>query len=163
MDPKAAMDWYDQLPRISLSGTEAIKSRQKIKKVGKITTTINSVLPKTMYFFSYKAETVKIYDVYPLIFPIRLLKGAMLGINFHYLDFKDRASLFDHMSGKSLRWEAFKNKKAKRCIKRYNADRFLSPLYKIPKEEWICALFLPAGKFIARDGGGVIPKSLIWV
>jgi hypothetical protein len=119
-----------------------------------------------MYMFFYDPKhkaTLPYYDRFPLIFPINKAKGGFLGINFHYLPLKLRASLMDNLyeitsnekydektkmeiSYKILK-SAEKFAEFKPTIKHYLSSQIRSRLLYVNPVEWDIALFLDTARF----------------
>jgi len=119
-----------------------------------------------MYFFVYNPKhraTLPYYDMFPLVIPIKAVKGGFLGINFHYLSPRDRAILLDEIKGwvtdKSLKetsrilltykmmqgWNQFE--RAAPCLKRYLKSHMRTQFIQVKPDEWGPALFLPVEEF----------------
>lgn len=138
-----------------------------------------------MFHFFYDAKhkaTLPYWDQFPLIFPIELSKGSMLGINMHYLPLDMRAKLMDalytiaernqHNTVTRIKLSYGVLKGASRfvyfkpCIKRYLFPHVKSEFMRILPQEWDMALFLPTARFVGasetkvfRDSRKIIRKS----
>jgi hypothetical protein len=128
-------------------------------------TSASSILGK-MYFYSYNPkhkETLPWYDTFPLVFPIQKYNDGFLGLNFHYLQPKDRAVLMDQLkmyanntkmdetTRLQLTYNMLKGftkiKRAKPTIHRYLSSKVKSKFVLVNADEWEIALFLPVERF----------------
>ena len=140
-----------ETPQKILSRTEQLESK--------------SVLGK-MYFYSYDPKhkaTLPWYDTFPLVFPIERYNDGFLGLNFHYLNPKDRAILMDQLKGFAtnkkydettrlrLTYNMLKGftkyKRAKPTVHRYLSNKIKSKFVLVNADEWEVALFLPVERF----------------
>jgi hypothetical protein len=160
---RAAGDWFrsivnrtkgkfsSETPQKILSRTEQLESK--------------SVLGK-MYFYSYNPkwkDKLPWYDTFPLVFPIERYNDGFLGLNFHYLNPKDRAVLMDQLKAFAnnkkydettklqLTYDMLKGftkiKRAKPTIHRYLNSKVNSKFVLVNADEWEVALFLPVERF----------------
>ncbi len=122
----------------------------------------NQVLGK-MYFFTYDPKWKKElpwYDTFPLIFPIKTYPDGFLGLNFHYLNPKERAVLMDQLKSFAnnkrfddstkllLTYQTIKKiGRARPTIHRYLGKHVSSKFVLIDADEWEVALFLPVERF----------------
>ena len=172
---KAARDWYrDQAKTVKRSdvnettfiknmGTDRYESRFRIGN---------------MYMFVYDPKhkkTLPYYDRFPLIFPINRAKGGFLGINFHYLPLKSRATLMDALyeQVKGVNYDdntklrlsydilngAAKFNEFKPTIKHYLTKHVRTKLVYIHPTEWDTALFLPSQRFVGATATQVWADS----
>lgn len=119
-----------------------------------------------MYFYSYNPkwkDKLPYYDTFPLVFPIEKYKDGFLGLNFHYLQPKDRAILMDQLkiyannkkydetTRLQLTYNMLKGftkiKRAKPTIHRYLTNKVNSKFVLVNADEWEVALFLPVERF----------------
>lgn len=144
----------------------------------------NAAFPGCFYFYQYDPKhkmTLPYYDLFPFTLVLSVEKDSFLGLNFHYLDYFNRAMLFDAIypfrEGRlarpdtrdirmrlmitydilkaSSRYRAFKP-----CIKRYLVDHVRTPLLKVGAKEWDVALFLPVEAFVKQTKQQVWSESL---
>lgn len=166
---RTAIDWF--ISKIRKAASPVTKQdilRSKTRRVD------NTAMGK-MYFFSYDPKmkkTLPYYDTFPLIFIIEEYDDGFLGLNLHYLNFRDRAILLNRLS-------AFKNNSkydettklkvsydmiasaskldmAKPAIKRYLFNHIRSRFIEIPASEWDMAIFMPVERFVYNTNK---PKS----
>lgn len=119
-----------------------------------------------MYFFIYDPKhkaTLPYYDSFPLIFPIDVKPGKIMGLNFHYLPLPLRAklmdSLYDHVTNErydettkmkvtySILNSVSKYKEFKPTLKTYLTSNLRSKLIYVNPSEWDIALFLNVAQF----------------
>lgn len=135
-----------------------------------------------MVVFNYDPKLKKklpYYDAVPCIFIVNIYpeKKAFLGLNLHYLPYKQRAILLDELyqiennskipMQKKLKisWEVlqrFSNfNLVKPCIKMYLFNHLRSKLVQIPYEEWAAVAMLPvSGGFHKKSAMEVWNDSL---
>ncbi len=129
-----------------------------------------------MMMFVYDPKLKKelpYYDTFPLIFPIKKVKGGFHGINMHYLPYRHRALLFDALLSTQLNNTKFdettrmklsydvlksaaKYKYFRPCYKHYLDKHVQSRFIWIPPNEWDFALFLPTERFKKKS------KEEVW-
>ena len=160
---RAAGNWFRSIVnrtrgQFSSETPEKILSRQE-------STVSSSVLGK-MYFYSYNPkwkDKLPWYDTFPLVFPIERYNDGFLGLNFHYLNPKDRAVLMDQLktfannkkydetTKLQLTYDMLKGftkiKRAKPTIHRYLNSKVNSKFVLVNADEWEVALFLPVERF----------------
>lgn len=126
----------------------------------------NSVKVGGMYMFYYDPklkEKLPYYDMVPLIFPIKRYKDGFLGLNVHYIPYRERAALmdalysvtnnnkFDESTKLKISYDilkaAAKYKWFKPCLKRYLSQHLRSRLFYIQATEWQIAAFLPLARW----------------
>lgn len=134
-----------------------------------------NVWPGCLYFFAYDPKgnaTLPYYDEFPFVLCIKRTSGSFLGLNFHYLDYRNRAILFDALyhlhsdENMNLRTRLLvtydllqassKYKQFRPCIKRYLNTHIQGPLLKVGASEWDIALFLPVESFAKQ------PMQNVW-
>lgn len=138
-------------------------------------TTVMSPVPGELYMYYYDAKhkaTLPYWDKFPLVFPFRMMPDGFIGINLHYLHYKQRILLLDALqeiatsprkttsakltiSYDILRTVA-KGKKFEKCIHRYLYDHFKTPIKKIHSDNWVTAALLPNEMFVGET------KEYIW-
>lgn len=125
-----------------------------------------STIMGRMYFYAYDAKhkkTLPYYDRFPLVFPIERYDDGFLGLNLHYLNYRDRAVLLKNLTEfrTNDKWDqttrlrmtynavqrASKFNMAKPCIKRYLYTQVRSQFIEINANEWYIAIFLPVDNF----------------
>lgn len=122
----------------------------------------SSVIVGKMYLFQYSAKhdkTLPYWDAAPLIFPIDISWGYVLGLNFHYLDYRLRAIMLDQLwqftnntrldqyTRLRLSYQLLKQSSASKYVKptihKYLATHVRSNFLLIDPSEWMYALWLP--------------------
>lgn len=129
-----------------------------------------------MYFFVYDPKhkkTLPYYDTFPLVFPIEIYDDGFLGLNFHYLDYKQRILLLGELSSlaNNKKYDnttklllSYKKIKAfsqffQPTVKRYLSGHVRSQFIRIFPDEWENALFLPLQNFEKATTGKVWKDS----
>tara|TARA_R110000765_G_scaffold9493_4_gene29611 strand:- start:808 stop:1428 length:621 start_codon:yes stop_codon:yes gene_type:complete len=129
-----------------------------------------------LMMFLYNPEsklTIPYYDRFPIVIPIEVYKKpypGFLGLNFHYLDYYDRARLLDMLqvlgSKEAIKLNRInydllaavrKYKSFKPCLKRYRMANVMTNMALIPRAMWEIALFMPT-----EDFRKVKNKASIW-
>ena len=160
---KAAGNWF----RSIVNRTKGQFSQETPKKIlsRQESLVTKSILGK-MYFYTYDPKwknELPWYDTFPLVFPIEKYKDGFLGLNFHYLDPKQRAILMDQLkmyaNNKAydettklvLRYKMLKGftkiKRARPTVHRYLTSKVKSKFVLVNADEWEVALFLPVERF----------------
>lgn len=134
-----------------------------------------------MYFFQYDAkyaESLEYWDFFPVIFPIEKYKdGSILGINFHYLPYKQRAMLldslyslknnrkYDETTKLNLSYQVLKGAAKYKLfyptLHRYLPAQVKSRMIECFASEWSLACFLPLESFHSIKNPGV-RKEQVW-
>ena len=112
-------------------------------------------------------KTLPYYDIYPLVFPIKLDSKGFLGINLHYLPLSLRAQLMDALytliNTKTIKETtriklsynilngAAKFSAFRPCVKRYLYPHVRSQFLMVSPLEWDAVLMLPLQRFIKAD------------
>jgi len=129
----------------------------------------NTVIGK-MYFFWYDPKTkatLPMYDRFPLVFPIESYPDGFLGLNLHYLSFKERSALlntlmkfrnnnkmnattklrvtYDLLNSTSRIASAMRP-----CIKRYLYTQVRSSFVEVTADEWDKAMQLPVAVWVSK-------------
>ncbi len=155
-----ARDWFRAKAKQETTITDAKFIREESDRL-KDQTAIGS-----MFFFMYDPKTkatLEHYDRFPLIFPIERYKDGFLGINLHYLPYKQRAMLmdalytistdnrYDNKTKLTISYQILKNASKFKwflpCVKRYLTSHVRSRFIAVHPTEWDIALFLPLAIF----------------
>ena len=123
-----------------------------------------------MYLFQYDPKTkkrMKYYDTFPLVLKLKRLPEGFLGINFHYLHYKQRAilmdALYEYASDEELNEESnikvtyeilkgnARTRLFKPALKRYLRPQVESRFLEIMPEQWNAAIMLPIARFEKSD------------
>lgn len=147
----------------------------------------NRAEPGFFYFYMYDPKWKKelpYYDKFPFTLVLQRQGDRFLGLNFHYLDYYNRARLFDllypfregrvsrpnvrdirmrlkvtyHLLKVSSKYKAFQP-----CLKEYLVDHVRTPLLKVGAREWDIALFLPVEQFEKKTKQEVWKESKKWL
>ena len=112
-----------------------------------------------LYLFEYKAtypKELKCYDQFPLVY---VLNGGpkFYGANLHYLRHRSRMNVV-------LGLENGRVKFPKQCYHNYVIEGLETPMYKINREDYKTAIFLPVESFVSRRKGMYqqYSKSAVW-
>lgn len=131
-----------------------------------------------MYFYDAKHKaTLPYYDQVPCIFIIEKYKDGYLGLNMHYLAYRERAILLDALFELENNSKIPANKKlkisygiiksfaqsplAQPCIKRYLYSQIRSRFIAVPSDEWHIVAMLPYQQFVDKDGSKVSARK-VW-
>ena len=135
----------------------------------------NQAQPGFFYFYLYDPKwkvELPYYDMFPFTLVLESHADRFLGLNFHYLDYYNRARLFDLLypfrEGRparpnvrdirmrlrlsydllklSSKYDAFRP-----CLKEYLIGHVQTPLMKVGAKEWDLALFLPVESFVKEN------------
>lgn len=171
----SSLDWY----RTNI--TRIRTTPQAIMQENRDNMTLQPLNGK-MYLFEYEPKgkkTLKYYDTFPLIFKIQMWPEGFLGMNFHYLNYKQRAqlmnALYDLASDKEINEEtrllmtykllqnSTKFRWFKPTLKKYSKSNIRSRFLEIMPEQWNAAIMLPIARFkkeknskVWRDSENVI-------
>lgn len=126
--------------------------------------------PGMMYTFFYDAklkDKLPYWDRFPCIFVIEQYSDGFLGLNLHYLDYKNRAALLDALLdyqtnnndpydkrlkvNYSIVKGFSKSKQAKHCIKRYLTKHVKSRFMQINSNHWGTVAMLPIQMFTGKN------------
>jgi hypothetical protein len=136
-------------------------------------------MPGQLYFFLYNPKlrlTLPYYDMFPLVLVLDKGPNWFFGMNFHYLNYEQRARFFDALyntytvnKSQSLKARMLVTydilqtvtkpaiaKYYKPCLKRYLIPRLQTPLLQVGEEYWQMALFLPVDMFRKKT------RSQVW-
>lgn len=123
-------------------------------------------LPGRLYLFGYNPETrVKLpyYDLFPLVFPFRIVSDGFYGLNLHYIPYDIRMRMLDRLlplannqrldesTRLKLTWKVIdassKFKPLIPCVKHYKKQNVKTLYKKIPPQDWTTAMLLPIERF----------------
>ena len=121
----------------------------------------------SLYCYHYDPKykmTLPYYDVFPMIMLIGVESDTFLGLNFHYLPPKLRATLLDRVNAKIAggvpNWKKIsKIPLVQPAVKRYRFDQISRKVIQIEKEEEEIAIFLPLERFRKASKGAVWADS----
>lgn len=170
---KQSRDWYREKARELFSG-ENINKQSFIKQGndGEIRKKITpaSISPGEMIYYNYDPkwkDILPVYDTFPLVFPFRIQRKYMWGLNIHYLPHKERAELLDALysivSDKrynrntklNLTYKVLQNVAKKEnyepTIHCYLLSHIKSQIKKIEITEWDIVSFMPLARFRGKD------------
>jgi transcriptional regulator with XRE-family HTH domain len=159
---KKSKSWFNSEVK-QLMSTAVVKGKNTFKpEIG------------TMYIFHYDAKhkaTLPYWDKNPLIFIFNILEDGFLGINFHYLHYKDRIILLNALESiaysnrtdvstklklsYSVLQSVAKNKKYEKCIHRYLFTHLKTPLKKIHSDNWLVSCLLPNELFVGATANEI--------
>ena len=152
----------------------------KVDEFTKELVSADRALPGFFYFFMYDPKgkvELPYYDRFPFVLCLDNQQGRFLGLNFHYLDYLNRARLFDLLyqfrlgrpsrpNVRDIRMRlrvtygllkiSSKYKAFKPCLKEYLVPHVQTPLMKVGAKEWDVALFLPVETFVKES------KQQVW-
>ena len=162
---RLARDWYRDAASQVLDGKRSLKPAS-IEREFEEKRKVSRVEPGTMYMFRYDPKhkkTLPYYDVFPVVFPIKMEQDGFVGINFHYLPPTFRANLMDALysittdkrydentkvlATYNILQKASKFRYFKPTVKRYLSKFVRSPFMQITAAEWDIAIFLPVENF----------------
>lgn len=137
--------------------------------------------PGVMYTFFYDPKfkddptVLPYYDKFPCIFVIEKYSDGFLGLNLHYLNYRDRATLLDALLDYNNNSKDTENQKlkinyqivksfsksklAKHTIKRYLNGHIKSRMMKIKSDKWSIVALLPIQMF---DGKKFKSLNQVW-
>lgn len=150
-----------------------------MKKYGKIPSEVVSptkIIPGCFYTYVYEAGTVDDYDLYPMMLCLSKSSKSVLGMNFHYLPYRERFLLFEalmplvapipvsqltriHATYKRL-VGGHKYRGYNATIKRYNFSEFRTNAVFIAPVEWAVAIAFPSHEFEGKEVNKVWTESL---
>lgn len=136
--------------------------------------------PGFFYFYMYDPKgkvEMPYYDKFPFVLCLDAKDGYFRGLNFHYLDYLNRAKLFDlfyplregrvsrpdvrdirmrlrlsyHLLDATAKYKAFRP-----CFKKYLVQHVETPMLKVGAKEWDLSLFLPVHTFMKQ------PAERVW-
>ena len=115
--------------------------------------------PGNLYMFEYKAtyaRKLKYYDEFPLVYVLST-GSKFYGANLHYLRHRSRMNVVLGLEKGSARFP-------KQCYHNYVVAGLETPLYKINREDYKTAIFLPVESFVTRRKGMYqqYSKTSVW-
>lgn len=159
---KELFDWMTEKARSSSSMRSKLMQMEGQRRS---TTTIGK-----MFFFRYDPKTkesLPVYDVYPLVFPIELYNDGFLGLNIHYLNPGQRVNLLNRLQEYAtskkytpktrlqISYDLLSSTKSVQsvigpAVKRYLFGHVRSRFIEIPATEWDKAAQLSLELFIRK-------------
>lgn len=167
---KKSYSWYTQqsllLKRQGFTANRVISNPSGIKP--------SKVVPGKLYMFGYDAkhkDTLPHWDMFPMVFPFKVVPGGFFGLNMHYLPVPFRIKLLDRLTEidgskkytsrvkLQLSWDmisgASRLKMLEPCVHRYLNDHVVSQFREIERIDWATAMMLPAQQFIGASSSQV--------
>lgn len=139
----------------------------------------SKVIPGKLYMFAYDAKhkaTLPYWDMFPMVFPFKMVKGGFLGFNMHYLPVPFRIKLLDRLTeidGSKkytsrvklrLSWELITNssrlKMLESCVHMYLNGHIASQFREIERVDWATAMMLPTQQFVGSNSSQVWKDSM---
>tara|TARA_B110000495_G_scaffold112979_1_gene97784 strand:- start:150 stop:1196 length:1047 start_codon:yes stop_codon:yes gene_type:complete len=133
-----------------------------------------------MYFYQYIPEIPNnTFDMYPLIFILQKNEKWFEGINFHFMNPKQRAILLEHMFdylnkqdytlNTRILFNSFnkvlsgnrKFKYGKYCYRKYSFDSIRSKVIEVHPLDWEIAMSVPTEKFYSLKKRR-LPDKVVW-
>lgn len=133
-----------------------------------------------MYFYRYVPEIPNnTFDMYPLIFILNKTESWFEGINFHFMNPKQRAILLEHMFdylnkqdytlNTRVLFNSFnkvlsgnrKFKYGKYCYRKYSFDSIRSKVLEVHPLDWEIAMSVPTEKFYSLKKRR-LPDKVVW-
>jgi hypothetical protein len=159
--PKESREWF----RDTMKGMTPEKFQKDAGPFSRMENLSNNSIGR-MYTFTYDAkwkDTLKYWDMYPLIFPIDFKTDSMLAINLHYLHPSLRVKLLaalmetannnklDKTTKLKINYGILKAasqyKPFKPCLKKYLFSHVRSPFINVSPSEWFYTILLPIANF----------------
>ena len=144
--------WYRDTVRMSFQQSDIYSDMSGMEE---------TMIPSSgeLYLFEYKAtyaRKLKYYDEFPLVYVVN--SGTkFFGANLHYLRHRSRMNVV-------LGLENGRVKFPKQCYHYYVIEGLETPMYKINREDYKTAIFLPVENFVSRKNGMYqqYSKSAVW-
>lgn len=142
-----------------------------------------ALMPGSLYMYFYDAkhkDTLPYWDKFPMVFPFRLIpeKNAFIGLNMHYLPYRQRFQLFAALNKNlttanvsdrtrlDISWEIIRRtsklKLAEPCVHMYLLNHVKSQFGKIDPEHWATALMMPVARFQKKSEAFVWRDSIYY-
>jgi hypothetical protein len=167
---KKSYSWYTQqsllLKRQGFTAKRVITNPSAIKTA--------KVIPGKLYMFGYDAkykDTLPHWDMFPLVFPFKVVPGGFLGLNMHYLPVAFRIRLLDRLTEidgskkytkrvkLQLSWDMISGssrlKMLAPCVHRYLNDHVVTQFREVERTDWATAMMLPSQQFIGASSSQV--------
>lgn len=157
---KESLDWFSETVRYTRLATPERLIREERARM--TTQPLNGRLYAFFYNPKHK-NTLPYYDRFPMMFKVKRLPEGFLGINFHYLHYRQRAvlmdALYDLATDDKLNEETrlrlsynVLNKNAafklfRPALKRYLTRFVESRFVEILPSNWNSAIMLPVARF----------------
>lgn len=181
---KKSISWFES-QRTKLSSVYNMRSETLMR--GDQKNKFTYIIPGNMYMYIYDPKykkTLPYYDMFPLVFPFKQEKDGFMGLNLHYLGYKERAFLFeqlmtlrnnkgfDEKTRLKMSWgllsTASKFAGVTPCVKHYLYDHVRPPFKLIEPHDWTTAMLLPLERFVKatpyevwRDSKNLIRNNLL--
>lgn len=167
---KKSYSWYTQ--QALLLKKQGFTAKRVINNPSAIKTT--KVIPGKLYMFGYDAkykDTLPHWDMFPLVFPFKVVEGGFIGLNMHYLPVAFRIRLLDRLTEidgskkhtnrvkLQLSWGLIsgssKLKLLSPCVHRYLSGHVITQFREVEREDWATAMMLPTQQFVGASSSQV--------
>ncbi len=165
-------NWFRAQVR-KMSGAASLDPNQVMR--GDASSKGTRIIPGNLYMYLYDPkhkDTLPYYDMFPMVFPFRQVKGGFYGLNLHYLPYDLRARLLDRLmefrnnkfmdetTKLRMSWSTLGGMSqfalAQPCVKHYLYQHVRSPFKAVHSQDWATALTLPLQRFV-----GATPQQ-VW-
>ena len=151
-DEPRSYSWYRDAVRMQFQRSDLYSDMSEMEE---------TMIPSggELYLFEYKAtyaRKLKSYDEFPLVY---VMNGGpkFFGANLHYLRHRSRMNVILGLENGRVRFP-------KQCYHNYVIEGLETPMYKINREDYKTAIFLPVENFVSRRNGMYqqYSKSAVW-
>jgi hypothetical protein len=172
---KESAEWLKQKARNASKENSLRRQKRRNALLGDESKAVNRVNIGGMYIYQYDAKfkkTLPYWDTHPLIFPIEIGDGYIIGLNMHYLPPMLRARLLDAILDLPVYKSAAQRAKmsydivrgfaasdlVKPTIHKYLITHITSNVIEITRDEWTHVTFLPLQDFRSLTGSSSIAR-----
>jgi hypothetical protein len=172
---KESAEWMRNKAKTASKENKERRARRRSRLLGDDSKAVGRVHLGGMYYYQYDAkfkQTLPYWDTHPLIFPIEIGDGYVIGLNMHYLPPILRAKLLDaildlptyklpaqraKMSYSIVRAFAASDL-VKPTIHKYLITHIRSNVIEITRDEWDHVTFLPLADFRSLTGSSSLAR-----
>jgi hypothetical protein len=172
---KESSEWLRNKAKTASKENKERRAKRRSKLLGDDSRAVNRVNIGGMFIYQYDAKFKKIlpyWDTHPLIFPIEIGPGYMIGLNLHYLPPMIRAKLLDAILDLPTYKTAAQRAKmsysivkafaasdlVKPTIHKYLISHITSNVIEITRDEWEYVAFLPLADFRSLTGSSSLAR-----
>jgi hypothetical protein len=172
---KESSEWLRAKAKTASKENKERRAKRRSKLLGDDSKAVNRVNIGGMFIYQYDAKfkkTLPYWDTHPLIFPIEIGDGYMIGLNLHYLPPILRAKLLDAIIDlPPYKTAAQRAKISYGIVKAFSASALVKPtihkylithitsnVIEITRDEWEYVAFLPLADFRSLTGSSSIAR-----
>ena len=157
--------WYTQ--QALLLGRQGFTAKRVLNNPSAIKQ--SKIVPGKLYLYGYDPKhkkTLPYYDMFPMVFPFKVVPNGFLGLNMHYMPVPFRIKLLDRLMQidgtkntrrvkMQLSWSLISGASSlailEPCVHMYLNTHIQTQFREIERVDWATAMMLPCQQFVGAS------------